>query len=195
MAAGTPASDGLTGGDVVFTPGRGYRAPLLRRGALSLMASGVAVLLAALGVLSVITWSAAVLFGLSALLQGLLYVWRGRFGTRLCPQGIEARGYFDHFIPWSDVAGLDVGGVQELGADVSAIAGTPWNSPVKRPWVMYGSEGGYRARMATIRVARRSGRTTLLRAPLVTSWQDDPEFEDKARLIRRWWHDYGHAAP
>ena len=60
---------------------------------------------------------------------------------------------------------------------------------------MHGSEGGYRARLATIRVSRRGGRTTLLRAPLVTSWQDDPEFEDKARLIRRWWHDYGHAAP
>jgi hypothetical protein len=32
-------------------------------------------------------------------------------------------------------------------------------------------------------------------APLVTSWQDDPEFEDKARLIHRWWQDYGRTAP
>lgn len=195
MATGTPADDGLTGGDVVFTPGRGYRAPVLRRGTVSLVITGAAVLLATAGVLSVLTWSAAVIFGLSTLLQAILYLWRGRFRTRLSPQGIEARGYFDHFIPWSDVASLDVGGVRELPADASAIGGTPWNSPVKRPWVMYGSEGGYRARLATIRVVRRSGRATLLRAPVVTSWQDDPQFEDKARLISRWWHDYGHAAP
>jgi hypothetical protein len=32
---------------------------------------------------------------------------------------------------------------------------------------------------------------TLLRAPLVTEWQDDPEFEDKVQTIRRWWQAYG----
>ena len=50
-------------------------------------------------------------------------------------------------------------------------------------------------KMATVRVARRNGRSVLLRAPLVTSWQDDPDFDDKARVIRQWWHDYGQGPP
>ena len=44
---------------------------------------------------------------------------------------------------------------------------------------------------ATVRVARTSGRSLLLRAPLVTTWQSDPEFEDKVRLIHQWWQAYG----
>jgi hypothetical protein len=56
---------------------------------------------------------------------------------------------------------------------------------------VFNFEGGYRGKLATIRVARRNGRSVLLRAPLVTSWQDDSDFDDKARVIGQWWHDYG----
>ena len=55
MATGTPAGDGLTGADVVFTPGRGYRAPVVRRAAVSLTVAGLLALLAGLGVLTVVT--------------------------------------------------------------------------------------------------------------------------------------------
>jgi len=77
--------------------------------------------------------------------------------------------------------------------EAAATTGTPWNSPVKQPLsrATFTSEGGYRGKLATIRVVRRNGRSVLLRAPLVTSWQDDSDFDDKARVIRRWWRDYG----
>ncbi len=63
-----------------------------------------------------------------------------------------------------------------------------------RDGVVHASEGGYRARLATVRVSRRRGRSLLLRAPLVTSWQDDPEFQDKVRLIGQWWRGYGQGS-
>jgi hypothetical protein len=46
-------------------------------------------------------------------------------------------------------------------------------------------------RRATVRVVRVHGHRLLLRAPLVTAWQGDPEFEDKVQTIRRWWQAYG----
>ncbi len=50
---------------------------------------------------------------------------------------------------------------------------------------------GYRAKLATIRVIRRQGRSVLLRVPVVTSAQPDPEFADQARLIGQCWQEYG----
>jgi hypothetical protein len=131
--------------------------------------------------------------GRAALAQGTLYMWQGRFRTRLSVTGIEAHGYFGHFIPWPEVTGLDIGGFTVPDAEAVAITGTPWNSPVKQPMsrAAFNSEAGYRGKLATIRVTQRNGRSVMLRAPLVTSWQDDPGFDDKARVIRQWWHDYG----
>jgi hypothetical protein len=65
------------------------------------------------------------------------------------------------------------------------------HSPVTNPLsrATFNAEAGYRGNWprsgwpGTIRVARRNGRSVLLRAPLVTSWQDDPGFDDKARVI------------
>ena len=41
------------------------------------------------------------------------------------------------------------------------------------------STSGYRAKLATVRVARARGHPLLLRAPLVTAWQSDPQFGAK----------------
>jgi hypothetical protein len=187
------ADDPEAGSDVVFTPGRGYRAPLLRRAGILLMLTAIAAFLAASGVVPPLAWAATVLLGAAALSQGTIYLWQGRFRTRLSATGIDAHGYFGHFIPWSEVTGLDIGGFTVPDAEAAAITGTPWNSPVTQPLsrATFNSEAGYRGKLATIRVARRNGRSVLLRAPLVTSWQDDPGFDDKARVIRQWWHDYG----
>jgi hypothetical protein len=191
MASGTPAGDGLTGADVVFTPGRGYRAPVVRRGAVSLTVAGLLALLAGFGVLTVVTGPLAAAFALAALAQAVLYLGQGRFRTRLTATGIEARGYRTRMIPWSDVTGLDVAGHELAHAKQLGVAGQPWNSPVRDPGFWLAPEGGYRARLATIRVIRRHGRPVLLRAPVVTARQDDPEFADKARLIGQYWRDYG----
>ncbi len=52
-------------------------------------------------------------FSTVALYNGLAYVWRRRFRTRLTPRGVAIRGYFNHFVPWSDVQGFDVGSFGE----------------------------------------------------------------------------------
>ncbi len=191
------STDDLPAGrDVVFTPGRGYRAPLRRRAAILLVLTAILAFLAASGVVPPLAWAATALCGAATLVQGTLYIWQGRFRTRLSATGIEAQGYFGHFIPWSEVTGLDVGGFNVPNAEAAAITGTPWNSPVSQPMsrATFSSDGGYRGKLATIRVTRRNGRSVLLRAPLVTSWQDDSDFDDKTRVIRQWWHDYGQGS-
>jgi hypothetical protein len=110
VADGTSGEDWVDGRDVVFTLGRGYRTPLLRRGTISLVVAGVAAALASGRFFGPLAWSIAVVFGTTGLVYAARYVWTRRFSTRLSADGIKARGYFDHFIPWSEVAGLDVGG-------------------------------------------------------------------------------------
>jgi hypothetical protein len=159
MIGGMSTEDRAAGRDVVFTPGRGYRAPLLRRAGIFLVLAVVAAFLAGVGFVAQLAWAATAVFGAAALTQGTLYIWQGRFRTRLSPGGIDAQGYFGHFIPWSEVTGLDIGGFAAPDADTPAITGAPWNSPVEQPLsrAMFTSEGGYRAKLATIRVARRTG--------------------------------------
>jgi hypothetical protein len=53
------------------------------------------------------------------------------------------------------------------------------------------ADSGFRGKLATVRVARAHGHRLLLRAPLVTAWQGDPEFQDKVQTIHRWWQAYG----
>ncbi len=191
MASGTPGGDGLTGADVVFTPGRGYRAPVVRRGAVSLTMAGLLALLAGFGVLTVVAGPLAAAFALAALAQAVLYLGQGRFRTRLTATGIEARGYRTRMIPWSEVTGLDVAGHELTNAKQLGVTGQPWNSPVQQPGSWLAPSGGYRARMVTIRVIRRHGRPVLLPAPVVTATQDDPQFADQARLIGQWWQQHG----
>jgi hypothetical protein len=193
MIGGMSTDDLAAGRDAVFTPGRGYRAPLLRRAGIFLALTVIVAFLAGAGVVPPLAWAATALLGAATLTQGTLYLWQGRFRTRLSATGIEAHGYFGHFIPWSEVTGLDIGGFTVPDADAAAITGTPWNSPVTQPLsrAAFNSEAGYRGKLATIRVTRLNGRSVLPRAPLVTSWQDDPDFDEKTRIIHQWWHDYG----
>jgi hypothetical protein len=41
--------------------------------------------------------------------------------------------------------------------------------------------------VAAVRIVRTSGHRTQLPAPLVTDSQDDPDFDDKVRLIKARW--------
>jgi hypothetical protein len=53
--------------------------------------------------------------------------------------------------------------------------------------------GGRVSRLATVAVVRRNGRRLLLRAPWVTAWAFDPEFEHKVDTMQRWWRE--HSVP
>ena len=64
-------------------------------------------------------------------------------------QGIEARGCFDRFIAWSDVTGIDV---REFPASEATI---------RR---LENRQGGFPAKLATVRVARRGNCRVRLRA-------------------------------
>jgi hypothetical protein len=207
MAADGTPDGGLSGREVVFRLDRGFRRPLVTRGSTALAVAVVAAVIAVLGVIPAFTWGVAGALGAVALCYAARYVWVGRFRTRLSPQGIEIRGYFDHFVPWTDVTDVEVTGVEATGVILLGPGGRgglsiseddPSGPPaqgLERQLADTNDESGFRAKLATVRVARAHGHRLLLRAPLVTAWQSDPQFADKAQTVRRWWQAYGQPAP
>jgi hypothetical protein len=130
-----------------------------------------------------------------AIYNGVAYIWRRRFRTRLTTQGVEIRGYFNHFVPWSDVRGFEVGGFgdsQRLdrGYDDTSMAG-PRGGFLHTTRISPTSTVGRRARLGTVYLVRTNGRRMLLRAPLVTSWAVDPYFDQKARQMQEQCNQYG----
>jgi len=204
MSAGSAGGTGLSGRDVTFTLDRGYRMPLVRRCAVSLVFAIIFAFCAS-AIAPSLMWALAAVLGAVALLYATRYVWAGRFRTRLSAEGIEIRGYFNHRVPWSNVAGFETGGYNMPKRSLTPA--TPYltrsgavdsSYATVRRWNMraaqQNSTAGYRSRLATVRVTRTRGHSLLLRAPLVTAWQSDPEFEDKVQLIHQWWQAYGHGA-
>jgi hypothetical protein len=176
----------LSGRDVVFTLDPGFRKPLVGRGIAALIATVPMLLLglltAAAGFFSTFIWFWVAVTGAAALDYWVRYFWVGRFRTRLSPEGIGIRGYFNHFVPWVEVIGMEVTGYDEptnLGRDTADR--------------YFNATGGVRAKLYTVRLVRAGHRRRmLLRAPLVTAWQSDPEFTDKVDTIRDWYRTYGH---
>lgn len=157
MAENISGEGPLSGRDVVFTLDRHYRVPLARRGALSLVLAGIAAVLAGSGFPALVGWPIAAVFGTAGLAYAVRYIWAGRFSARLTAEGIEARGYFDHFVPWSEVTGLNVGGFPVPDGRQTPLAGKPWDSPVVRPGGVGGQgdrAGAYRTKLSTVRVLR-----------------------------------------
>jgi hypothetical protein len=207
MAAGSPAGQMETGQDVIFTLESGYRRPYLRRGVTMLILGAICGYITTM-TSSVLLFSGAVfsaIWGLEGLYYLGTYFWSTRFRTRLCPEGIEVRGYFNHFVRWTDVTGIRSKGFELAGRRPPSPpyltrSGTidPGYSSV-RAGTGYrrrrtSSMGGVRGKLYTIRISRRRGRRLMLRAPLVTAWQSDPEFDNKLLLIQQWWQTYGQAA-
>jgi hypothetical protein len=209
MAAGASAGQTETGQDVIFTLERGYRGPFLRRGVPMLIIAALCGYLAASSGFALFgTTALAVIFGVGGLNYLARYAWSMRFRTRLSAEGTEIRGYFNHFVRWSDVTGIESRGY-ELPARrsmhppyVTASGGIDRDYATVRAGGRgqfrrgrgTGSMGGVRGKLYSVRVSRSHGRRLLLRAPLVTAWQRDPEFEAKVRLIHQWWQTYGQAA-
>lgn len=188
MTAPAPASSGR---EVAFRLDRGYRKPLVQRGALALVFGGLAA--AAGTVLGPPMFIAAGLCGLAAAGYAVAYAWQGRFRTVLTPEGIRIRGYFNHFVPWSAVAGFTV---HSHGA--AQPEGGSGESPVQPIEVARSSMRAGTSRnsrtpslLITVQVVRTNGHRRTLRAPVVSGWQSDPEFDDKVRLMEQWRRQYG----
>jgi len=188
----TAATPGLPGREV-FTLDRGFRRPLVQRGALALV---LAALAAAVGaVLGTPMFIVAVLCGLAAAGYAVAYAWQGRFRTVLTPDGVSVRGYFNHFVPWSAVAGF---AVRRHGA-ASSPADGGGESPALPTELYRASTRGLRGTRRTgpppllvaVQVVRTNGHRLTLRAPAVTGWQSDADFDDKVRLMEQWRRQYG----
>ena len=201
MAAGS-GSDGGFSGEVVFRLDRGFRRRVVKGGsgvlAVAVLAAVAAVVVPGSGALHAFFWIVAAVLAAVALCCAGRYVWVGRFRTRLSPQGIEIRGYFDHFVPWSDVTGVEMEAPEATGLILQGSTGgvhvrevDPSEQPGLVDQLAEQSDSGFRAKLATVHVARAHGHRLLLRAPLVTAWQSDPDFEDKVQTIRKWWQAYG----
>ena len=190
----TAPAPGLSDQEVVFGLDRGFRKPLVQRGALTLVIGGLAV--AASALLGPPMLVLAGLCGLTVVGFAVAYAWRGRFRTVLTPEGIHVRGYFSHFIPWPDVAGFTV---RNHGAAPS-WDGSDGESPAQPIEVYRGSRSGAAMLrgngrtsrpLVSVEVVRTNRHRLTLRAPVVTGWQDDPEFDDKVRLMEQWRRQYG----
>jgi hypothetical protein len=128
----------------------------------------------------------ASLVGIAALYNGIAYAWRGRFRTRVTRDGIEIRGYFNHFVPWSDVRAVLEEGYGDSQPMVEGFYDRRYGRGSRS-----GGTTGRRARLGVIRVVRYHGKGMMLRAPLVTAWAPDPYFSDKLRQIQALSAQYG----
>jgi hypothetical protein len=174
-----------------------YRRPFLSRFIISGVPTGLLAFAAAErpnpGLLLI-----AGLLGLAALYNGIAYVWRGRFRTRVTTHGIEIRGYFGHFVPWAEVKAIREEGYGQsqpldAGYDVQyAVYGAaPRPGAFRKGGGRMGSTTGRRARLGVIRIVRRHGKGLMLRAPLVTAWAPDPYFSAKLRQMQALSGQYG----
>jgi len=188
---GPPPADPsqLAGQDVEYRLSREFRRPVLSRLIVSLIVTAAMASLLATP-LYTLAYFVGSIFGAVAIWSAVAYLWRSRFRTTVTARGIEMRGYFNHFVPWDQVRGIEVGGYgpRNLRLDDTFRPRVPvsrrvnyrsYRSPNAR------SASGKLARLATIKVVRTNGRMLLLRAPIVTGWASDPYFSDKARQLQQ----------
>jgi hypothetical protein len=186
------SSQPFHGPDIEYRLGRQYRRPTLMR-FLGMSALTVICIVTPLTALD----AGAAIFGALAVYFGVSYVWRGRFRTRVTSRGIEVRGYFNRFVPWEQVRDIEV---SALGSDRVGLDDNFGTAEIAR----FG-RGGSRvvaspitgrniARLAGIAVVKADGHKVRLRAPLVSGWAADPEFDDKARQLHELCVRYGRGA-
>ncbi len=177
------------GPDIEYRLSRPYRRPALMRFA-AMVALAVVCIVTPLAALD----AGAAIFSALAVYFGVSYLWRGRFRTRVTSRGIEVRGYFTHFVPWAQVRDIEV---SSLGSDRAAIDDEIGGSEFARMGiggsrvVVSPSTGRNISRLASIAVVKADGHKILLRAPLVSGWAADPDFDDKARQLHELCIRYG----
>jgi hypothetical protein len=171
-----------------------YRRPFLSRFIVSGVFTGLFAYAAAKGANPGFL-AVASLVGITAVYNGAMYIWRGRFRTRVTTHGIEIRGYFNHFVPWAEVRAIKeegYGDSQPLDAGYDVRPG--FSSPAgryRRSGGRMSGTTGRRAKLGVIRIVRRRGKSMMLRAPLVTAWAPDPQFSDKLSQMQALSAQYG----
>jgi Bacterial PH domain len=161
--------------DVEFRLGRGYRTRPLALGCLALV---VAAALYAAGLhMSTLQWLAVFPLAYAAG-SFAVWAWRGHVSTRLTARGIEIRRFRRRLVPWQAIRGIETISSDHV-ADV----------PVVNIRIRDGSSPRGRGprTVAAVRIVRASGHRIQLPAPVVTSSQDDPDFDDKVELIKAHW--------
>jgi hypothetical protein len=191
---GPTAASGSVGTaqDVEYRLSRQYRRPMLNRFAAMVV----------LTVLCIVTRNptlevAAYATGALGLIFAGLYLWQGRFATRVTSRGIEAHGYFNHFVPWHDVRDIEVTSwsAGRLAADEDYGGRTYASASVYGAGVRVRRSSPNRmAHIASIKVVRANGTKLRLRAPVVSGWASDPDFDDKARQLDQLCARYGRGA-
>jgi len=195
----------MPGNEVVFRRPRSARRRLLQRSATALV---VAILAAAVGSkLGALFFVVAGLSGLAGVGWAAAYAVQSSFRTVLRPDGISARGYIRRTIPWSQIAGFQVRGLdaQQL------VPGEPADSAagVAEPRRLVAGYGIRQAPVwsgapdrrtrppmsrASIAVLRTHGRPVRLPAPVVAGEEGDDHFTDDLRHLEQWRQHYGGLA-
>jgi hypothetical protein len=173
-----------TGLDLEYRLSPAYRRPVLMRFILNSVLTVImaASALGASGALHALLLLVGSVSGVIAVFCGVAYLWRGRFCTRVNGLGIEAKGYFNHFVPWSEVSRIEIGGYANTGGDRIRITRSGFTASTIGMGMA--SRSGKMARLDTVRVVRANGRKLTLTAPLVTGWAPDPAFADKAQQLQ-----------
>jgi hypothetical protein len=106
-----------------------------------------------------------------------VYAWRGQLSARLTARGIEIRRYRRRLVPWQAIRDIETISYDRVACVPVANNRTRTVSPRDR---------GPRT-VAAVQIVRTGGHRIKLPAPLVTRSQDDPDFNDKVRLIKARW--------
>jgi hypothetical protein len=180
------------GPDIEYRLSRQYRRPAVMLFA-AMVALTVVCIVTPLPALN----AGAAIFGALAVYFGVSYVWRGRFRTRVTSRGIEIRGYVNHFVPWEQVRDIEVTALGSDRVGVDDDFGTAEFARMGRGGsrvVSSRNTGRNISRLASIAVVKADGHKVRLRAPLVSGWAADPDFDDKARRLHELCIRYGRGA-
>jgi hypothetical protein len=201
MLVSTSVPD-MPGNEVVFRRARSALKPLLRR---SMTALIFAILAGAVGTgLGSPFFVIAGLLGLAGVGWAAAYLIQSSFRTVVRPEGISARGYVRRTIPWSEVAGFQIHGLdtRQLVAGNSVASAADVAGP-RRPVAgaglgrrpVWSGAPERRTRQPTARasiaVLRRHGRPVRLPAPVVAGEEGDYHFTDDFRQLEKWRQHYG----
>ncbi len=182
--SGSPASFGTYGPDIEYKLSRAFRRPVLGRFVLTVVLTAICAIDWKL--LGFIGWAA----GSLAVIFGVIYLWQGRFGTRVTGRGIEIRGYFNHFLPWRDVSDIEVAGYgpanMPLDANYRTMRYVRGNFRTGAMVVRGRGSSDRMARLATIKVVRTNGSKLTLRAPRVTGWPPTPISTTRRSSCSNW---------
>jgi hypothetical protein len=180
------------GPDIEYRLSRQYRRPTAMRFA-GMVALAVICIVTPLTALD----AGAAIFSALAVYFGVTYVWRGRFRTSVTSRGIEVHGYFNHLVPWEQVRDIEVTALGSDRAGVDDNFGTAEFARFGRGGsrvVASPNTGRNISRLASIAVVKADGHKVRLRAPLVSGWAADPDFDDKARRLHELCIRYGRGA-